>query len=296
MSTPDGVLLLDKPRGPSSAEVVDRVRFLLGGGRAGHAGTLDPAASGLLIVALGAATRVVPILQAHAKRYVMRVRFGVRTDTDDATGRVVEERPLEGPLEAARIEHAAERFLGEFLQRPPAASAIRVQGERAYRRMRRGEDIAPPERRVRVDSIRVLEVRDATALLDVRCGPGTYLRALARDIGGALGCGAIAEELRRTESGPFRVDAALPEARWTPEELRAACMPLDRALAFLPAVQLDGERLRKFTQGAAVEVEGVWGTARVADARGVFAIGEARRGRLKPVRMVRGVEAQAPRA
>lgn len=251
----DGYLLVDKPDGPSSHAAVQRVRRELGiGGRrgtkAGHAGTLDPFASGLLVVLLGRATRLMPFVVGHDKRYLVDVRFGAGSDTDDATGTLV---PADAPSpDEAAVREALGGLASATEQVPPAVSAIHVDGERAYRRVRRGELVAVPARQVRFDVIELVAWHDAApgeggprAVLDVRCGTGTYMRALARDLGAAVACPAHCEALRRTEVGPWHVDDAATLDALTPAHVREP----RGLLSQVPMVQLDGPQLADVAAG-----------------------------------------------
>jgi len=207
------VLLVAKPAGPTSHDMVDIVRRALGTRRVGHTGTLDPFAAGLLVMVVGRATRLVPFAAAWTKSYEGRIRLGVTTDTDDATGQVLDSRPV--AVDRTALERALDGFRGTYRQRPPAYSAVKVDGERAYRRARRGEVVEPSERDVEITALEVT----AFALPDVEfratVSGGTYLRSLARDIGAALGCGGHLAALRRTVVGPFRLAEAVAPAAAT---------------------------------------------------------------------------------
>ncbi|HTH64007.1 MAG TPA: tRNA pseudouridine(55) synthase TruB [Gemmatimonadales bacterium] len=207
------MLLVAKPAGPTSHDMVDIVRRALGTRRVGHTGTLDPFAAGLLVMVVGRATRLVPFAAAWTKSYEGRIRLGVTTDTDDATGQVLDSRPV--AVDRTALERALDGFRGTYRQRPPAYSAVKVDGERAYRRARRGEVVEPSERDVEITALEVT----AFALPDVEfratVSGGTYLRSLARDIGAALGCGGHLAALRRTVVGPFRLAEAVAPAAAT---------------------------------------------------------------------------------
>ncbi len=207
------VLNIDKPTGRTSFWVVRRVRRLAGVRKVGHAGTLDPLATGVLLVLTGRATKFQDRLMASRKRYLAELLLGAVSDTLDRSGEV---RVLQGgacPFDDARLEEALAAHTGEIEQVPPMYSALRVNGERLYRRARRGEEVARVPRRVRIDGIEVLGFEWPRLLLDVRCGKGTYIRSLADDLGRMLGCGALLQELRRTASGSFCVENALPLER-----------------------------------------------------------------------------------
>ena len=228
--------LVAKPAGPTSHDVVDIVRRALGTRRVGHLGTLDPFAEGLLVVVVGRATRLATFASGWTKTYEGVIRLGVTTDTDDATGAVTGSAPAAG-VTAAQVAAAVRTFRGEQLQRPPAYSAVKIAGERAYRRARRGEVVEPAARTV---DIRELEVTDFTApavRFRATVSGGTYLRSLARDIGAALGCGGHLERLRRTAVGPFGIaDAVAPDAV-TAAQLRDSAV----LVADLPRRELTAE-------------------------------------------------------
>jgi tRNA pseudouridine55 synthase len=237
-----GLLSIDKPVGPTSHDVVLKVRKRLRRPGAGHLGTLDPAASGLLLVALGAATRAIPVWQGGEKTYEGKAIFGVATSTQDMEGEVLERRSTDR-LDAAEIRHATRRFQGELDQVPPMVSALKVGGERLHRLARRGLDVARVSRRVRVIEWEWLEMALPEARFRVRCSGGTYVRTLVHDLGAAVGVGAALTGLRRTRSEPFGLDRAvsLEELdRLTPAEvIEKGGTALDDALRVLPSVVLD---------------------------------------------------------
>ncbi|HKC48480.1 MAG TPA: tRNA pseudouridine(55) synthase TruB [Gemmatimonadales bacterium] len=205
------MLLVAKPAGPTSHDMVDIVRRRLGTRRVGHTGTLDPFAEGLLVMVVGRATRLVPFAAAWTKTYEGRMRLGATTDTDDATGQVREQRPVS--VDRTVLERTLARFRGTVRQRPPAYSAVKVEGERAYRRARRGEVVEPAEREVEIAVLEVTEFAPPDVEFRATVSAGTYLRSLARDLGAALGCGGHLAALRRTAVGPFRLEQAVaPEA------------------------------------------------------------------------------------
>jgi len=223
------VLVVDKPLGLSSAAVCNAVRRRSGGAKVGHAGTLDPLATGVLVVCLGAATKSIAAIQAAPKRYTAEIDLSAFTATDDAEGER-EEVAVAIPPTRERVEAACAGFLGEIEQLPPVYSAVHVGGRRAYDLARRG-DLAerPAAKRVRIDAIDVLAFDWPRLTLDVRCGKGVYIRSLARDLGGGLGTGGTLAGLRRTAVGGYTVDEAtpldeLPEepGGWTPGMLGTA--------------------------------------------------------------------------
>jgi tRNA pseudouridine55 synthase len=204
------VLLVAKPAGPTSHDMVDIVRRSLGTRRVGHTGTLDPFAEGLLVMVVGRATRLVPFAAEWTKSYEGRLRLGATTDTDDATGQVLEQRPV--AVDRAGLERTLVGFRGTLRQRPPAYSAVKVAGERAYRRARRGEAVEPAERDVEIAVLEVTAFAPPDVEFRATVSAGTYVRSLARDIGAALGCGGHLVALRRTTVGPFRLEDAVAPA------------------------------------------------------------------------------------
>jgi tRNA pseudouridine55 synthase len=251
--TPDGLLVVDKPSGWTSHDVVARARGLCATRKVGHAGTLDPMATGVLVLGVGRGTKLLTFLVGTDKDYTATVRLGQATLTDDAEGEVTRSAGARGVSREAVVE-AARALTGEILQRPSAVSAIKVKGERAYHRVRAGEDVELPERPVTVARFEVGEARESEAdgvpVLDldiaVRVSSGTYVRALARDLGAALGCGGHLTALRRTRVGGFTLDLAHPLADL--EARQGEPMPVlplaDAARAALPARELDAQEAR----------------------------------------------------
>ncbi|MBI4261563.1 MAG: tRNA pseudouridine(55) synthase TruB [Actinobacteria bacterium] len=233
MAAPEGLFLVDKPPGITSHDVVDRVRRALSTRKVGHAGTLDPMATGLLLVGVGRATRLLRFLSGLDKSYEGSALLGVETDTLDADGRVV--RTAEVAVTRAELDAAVARFVGEIEQVPPAFSAVKVGGEALHMAARRGEAVEAPPRRIRVDAFDVASFDGRDLGFRVACSAGTYVRSLVADLGGALGCGAHLTRLVRTRIGPY----ALAEAV-TPEDLGEP-LPVEAAVAHLPAVRLDAE-------------------------------------------------------
>jgi tRNA pseudouridine55 synthase len=236
----DGVLLLDKPSGVSSNAALQRAKRSLGADKAGHTGTLDPLASGLLPLCFGEATKFARFLLDADKRYVAVVRFGVTTTTQDAEGEVVDTRPVD--VDRARVLAALPAFTGTIRQVPPAHSALKYRGRSHYEYARAGIDVPRPPRDVRVAALALTAWTPPDATLDVVCGKGTYVRALAADLGAALGCGAHLEALRRVAAGGFDVaDAVTLDAleRLPMDERVALLRPVDCLLAGLPRVDLD---------------------------------------------------------
>ncbi len=250
----DGILNLNKPQGPTSHDIVARVRALTGVRRVGHAGTLDPLATGVLLICVGRATRVSEYLMAGRKVYRARLRLGVATDTYDAEGRVVAESPC--PADRAQVEEALRRFRGAIEQVPPMYSAVKHQGTPLHRLARRGIEVERQPRRVEIFRLELTAWEPPECELEVTCSPGTYIRSLAHDLGQVLGCGAHLTALTRLASGDFRLDAALSldefaqavaDGRWT-----AHLHPLDAALTRFPALHLDAAEARRVCQGQPV--------------------------------------------
>ncbi len=204
-----GLLVVDKEAGWTSHDVVAWVRRLIRQRQVGHAGTLDPLATGVLVLCLGQATRLAEYLQRHPKRYQATIRLGETTDTYDAEGQPVERRPVP-LLSQEELVPYLQRFQGTITQRPPAFSAVKVAGVAAHRRARRGETVALPPREVTIRELRLLSWTPPELSLEVTCSAGTYIRSLAHDLGQAIGCGAHLVALRRTASGPFTLADAVP--------------------------------------------------------------------------------------
>jgi len=208
------------PAGPTSHDVVDTVRRALGTDRVGHLGTLDPFAAGLLVIVVGRATRLAPFAAAWTKAYEGVIRLGTTTSTDDATGVPVATSDAWRDIDAGQVERVLATFRGAYDQRPPAYSAVKVAGERAYRRARRGETVVLPARRVEVTELVLVRCAPPDVSFRARVSGGTYLRSLARDVGETLGCGAHLTALTRTEVGPYRLAAAVAPEAVTAGDLR----------------------------------------------------------------------------
>jgi tRNA pseudouridine55 synthase len=298
-----GVLIVDKAEGPSSHDVVRVARRVFGTRAVGHAGTLDPMASGVLVLGIGEGTKLLAHLSATDKRYLATLKLGAETDSLDAHGRIIEEAPVPGGLSRDIVQTVAARFVGETLQRAPAISAIKQAGLPLYARVRRGEDVIAPERRVFVHALEILEVRAETIEFQVHCAKGFYVRSLARDLARALGtCGHLTR-LRRTASGQFELGNAvafdmLQKAAAGAEDCRAAVhartLQLAAALAGFPRVELTAEGVEDVRHGRPVVRERVAGgeipaagaePIALVDAEGELrAIGRAEEGRVLVVR------------
>ncbi len=256
-----GFLNINKPAGLTSHDVVARVRRLAGrSARVGHAGTLDPLATGVLPVALGHATRLIEYLAEARKGYVGLVRLGVTTATDDAEGAVLATRPLP-PLDDAAIEAAVAPLRGAIQQIPPAYAALHYQGRRLYDLARAGAAPDMPPRPVVIYRLDWERAGPDTLRIVVECGKGAYIRSLARDIGAALGCGGHLAALQRTFVGPFHLATAIPLETLSadPAELAAALLPPETAVADWPVVQLDADQARRVANGMPVRLPALRG-------------------------------------
>jgi tRNA pseudouridine55 synthase len=257
---PEGLLLVRKPAGVTSHDVVDAVRRALGTRKVGHAGTLDPKATGLLLVGVGRATRLLRFLGHLPKTYEGTGRLGEETDTLDAEGAVVRTAPVR--VDAEELEEAMRRLEGESLQRPPAYSAVKVGGTTLHRAARRGERLEAPPRPVRVDRFELLAFDGRDFDFRVTCSGGTYVRVLVADVGTSLGCGAHLTRLVRTAIGPFRVEDAVP-----PEEVGPP-LPLEAAVRHLPRVELTWDEAEAARHGRPLGPAGLAGPYGVFDPSG----------------------------
>jgi tRNA pseudouridine55 synthase len=245
---PDGFLVLDKPAGPTSRDVINRIqRWFPPRTRVGHAGTLDPLATGVLVAAVGAATKLVSYVQSMPKTYQARLRLGQVSDTDDAAGHTEVVSAAEAPS-PPMVQECLERFCGEIEQIPPNFSAAKQDGRRAYHLARRGQQVSLKPRRVHVYSIEVVHYEYPDLDLVVKCGKGTYIRALARDIGQELRCGALVQSLRRTAIGAFTLEQAV-DLNLAAGQGRQRLLPLAVALSDLPNLELSQSEIVRFRQG-----------------------------------------------
>lgn len=287
-----GWLVVDKPAGLTSTTVVNRVRWAFDAQKAGHAGTLDPAATGILAVALGEATKTVPYITDALKAYRFTVRFGQATNTDDAEGEVIATSDLR-PTDA-QIVAALPDFVGDIEQVPPQFSAVKIDGQRAYKLARDGEDVEIAARPLYVESLTLSGRPDPDhAVLEMVCGKGGYVRSVARDLGRRLGCHAHVTVLRRIWSGPFELEDAVSletvEAEARTPALDARLLPLETGLADLPELRATAEgaaRLRNGNPGLVLTSEAEYGDEAWAshDGRPV-AVGIYRAGELHPTRV-----------
>lgn len=287
-----GWLVVDKPAGVTSTAVVNKVRWALGAAKAGHAGTLDPAATGVLAVALGEATKTVPFITDALKCYRFAVRFGVATNTDDAEGEVI--ATAEGRPTDEAIRAALPAFTGDIMQVPPQFSAVKVDGERAYALAREGEALDLAARPLWVESLDLVARPDAdTAEFEMVCGKGGYVRSIARDLGAALGCLGHVLWLRRVWSGPFEAEDGIGmdriDALAQSPELDALLLPLETGLADLPELKATAEgaaRLRNGNPGMVIASDVEFGDEAWASYQGQpVAVGVYKAGELHPSRV-----------
>jgi len=290
----NGWLVLDKPLGETSTRALARVKRLYDAQKAGHAGTLDPLATGILPIAFGEATKTVPFVVDGAKSYRFQINWGAETETDDAEGEIVETSDKRPDRES--LERLLPSFVGEISQVPPRFSAIKVDGQRAYDLARDGEAVELAPRTVQIDSLTIADWTDDSATLEADCGKGTYVRAIARDLGRELGCFGHVAALRRLRVGPFSEADAL-----TIEDLEQAAeegtlgsfetlRPIETALGELPAIPVSSSDAASLARGQSVLLRGrdapIFTGPFFATCRGqLVALGEAEKGALRPTRV-----------
>jgi len=251
-----GVVVVDKPSGPTSFDVVRRVKGLFKTKRCGHTGTLDPTATGVLPICIGDATKIASFISEGEKEYDAVVRFGETTDTQDAAGRTLETKPL-GDLTEERVRAALQEFVGLVEQTPPMYSARKVDGKRLYELAREGVEVERESRQVHIDEARLTFFRPPDAGVFVRCSKGTYLRTLAHDLGAKLGCGAHLRALKRMRVGPFGIadgvglEVLMAAAKEGRPQLERYLLPMSRALTELAELKLDTEIARRVAHGHA---------------------------------------------
>ena len=293
-----GWIVLDKPIGMTSTHAVAVIKRLYGAKRVGHAGTLDPLASGCLPIALGEATKTVPFVVEGRKEYVFTIRWGEERDTDDAEGRIV--ATSDGRPDAAAIRATLPRFTGSISQVPPRFSAIKIDGERAYDLAREGETVELAPRLIEIHRLELREMPDPDhAVLAAQCGKGTYVRSLARDLGRALGTFGHVSALRRTRVGPFaeadmipleQVEALCHRAASGEGHLADTLLPIETALDDIPALAVSSADAARLQRGQAVLLRGrdasiLRGVVQVACGGQFIAIAEAERGEILPRRV-----------
>jgi len=258
----NGIVVIDKPEGIASYDVVRRLKGLVSGVKVGFLGTLDPLATGVLPLLLGEGTKLAPFLEAGRKVYEASLLLGVVTDTQDREGQILQSVDLGAyDLSPAKIEEVIKQFRGKIMQRPPMYSALKHKGEPLYKLARRGEEAERALREVEIYELRVTEINPPSLGLYVECSKGTYIRTLAHDIGGALGCGASVAALRRTRSGPFSIDVALPlaevEVLLRQRRLKQHLIPLAQAMGFLPVMEVGEMAALQISHGQVIPLRGV---------------------------------------
>ena len=284
----NGWLIIDKPAGRSSAQIVGRVKRLCGGQKVGHGGTLDPLATGVLPMAIGEATKTVSYVMLGTKAYQFTVKWGEARDTDDSEGKITETsevRPSRREIEAALAQ-----FVGEISQLPPKYSALKVSGQRAYTLARANKPVTLEPRPVRIDSLTLLENDENTASFDVICGKGTYIRALARDLASNLGTFGHVSALRRTAVGPFSEKAAISleilETLVHSARLAAHVLPVEAPLADIPAFELTESDAHRLRCGQVIAVSGTdIETVRAKFGERLVALAKIETGYLKALRV-----------
>jgi len=248
-----GILLFDKPAGGSSNQVLQRVRRMFDANKAGHTGSLDPLATGMLPICFGEATKLAGFLIDSAKGYQTTLQLGVTTDSADADGDVIEQKPIPADLNLSALQQICAGFVGDQMQIPPMVSAIKVNGQRLYKLAREGKTVERKPRPVTFHSIEVLAFEGDKATLSVSCSKGTYIRALVTDIGDAIGCGAHVQSLRRTFVAPFE-----SQAMWSESQLEehsnadSLLLPMDAGLDHMPKQMLDDDGVSAFMHGQPV--------------------------------------------
>lgn len=251
-----GIVLLDKRLGVSSNKALQEVRRLFNANKAGHTGSLDPLATGLLPLCFGEATKVSGLMLDDNKRYQVQVQLGVVTDTGDAEGSVIETKPVP-ELTVDEVRACLERFVGEIDQVPPMYSALKVNGKKLYELARDGKTVERKARRITIFELKLLDFAKDRLTLDVACSKGTYIRSLAEDIGNALGCGGTVKSLRRTEAGQFSIDNAFTIEHLTSmdrQSLFECLIDVDKPLQAVPLVKLSDEQAIRIKYGQAISL------------------------------------------
>ncbi len=285
----DGWLILDKPQGLTSTQAVSRVKRLFNAKKAGHAGTLDPLATGILPIAFGEATKTVPFVQDGKKAYRFTVQWGIETDSDDSEGKIT--HTSEARPDTDSILVALPQFTGAIMQVPPSFSAIKIGGERAYDLARDGETVELAAREVVIDALELVSATANEAIFEARCGKGTYVRAIARDLGRLLGCYGHVTALRRTRVGPFLiVDAITLEAlEADPAHAIDAMLSVEAGLTELPCVVVDRNSAARLRRGQSLILRGrdapAGGIAYAACGGVPIAFGPVEAGELNPTRV-----------
>lgn len=283
----NGIMLIDKPCDWTSHDVVGKLRGILHERRIGHSGTLDPMATGLLVVFVGRATRAVEFAEADSKEYLAGLRLGISTDTQDITGNTL--KSSNSLPSKAELEQALSAFKGEISQIPPMYSAIKVGGRKLYELARRGESVERKPRRVTIDKLDIIGENEGNYVLDVVCSKGTYIRTLCNDIGDSLGCGGCMSSLRRVKAGAFSIEKA-----HTIDEIQAAAdnggldeiiIPVDRLFSAYPELTVRDTAEKKLRNGNVIKLAAPNGTYRVyTETGGFLLLGEVADNKLKTIK------------
>lgn len=285
-----GILLLDKRLDISSNRALQEVRRLFNANKAGHTGSLDPLATGLLPLCFGEATKVSALMLDDNKRYQVTVQLGIITDTGDAEGVILATKPVP-EFSADHIERCLQTFTGSIEQIPPMYSALKLNGKKLYELAREGKVVDRKARNITIFELKLVNRVENSLLLDVFCSKGTYIRSLAEDIGHYLGCGATVSALRRTQAGHYELKDAWQIEQlqaMTPEALAECLMPVDSPLAFMPAIQLSANQARCVTQGQQINIETAeYGQVRLYHEQRFLGLGERLLdGKLAPKRLL----------
>lgn len=283
----NGILLVDKPQGWTSNDVVIKLKGVMHQRRVGHSGTLDPMATGLLAVFLGRATRAVAFSEAQTKRYIASLRLGITTDTQDITGNVLNDKKVD--ITQEQLEECAKKFTGDIVQIPPMYSAVKVNGQRLYKIARNGGEVERTGRNIRIDNISVIGRDGDDYVLDIICSKGTYIRTLCNDIGAALGCGGCMSALRRVSIGAFSVDDAFSieqiQQKAAEGDAESLIIPVDTLFSEYPQFIADERQERKIRCGNDTPCTAPNGKYRVYSGDGEFLmLGSAENGRMYTVK------------
>lgn len=283
----NGIILVDKPQDWTSHDVVAKLRGVLHERRIGHSGTLDPLATGLLVVFVGRATRAVEFSEADSKEYLSGLRLGVSTDTQDITGNVIAK--CDALPDEAAVRETLCRFIGDIEQIPPMYSAIKIGGKKLYELARRGESVERTPRKITVSSIDIVDKDGTDYILNISCSKGTYVRTLCNDIGDALGCGACMSSLRRTRAGTFSVDEAHSleniEAAALEDRLSDIILPVDALFAPFPKLTVSESAAKRLKNGNVIKVSAEDGDYRVySDSEEFLLLGRVEDGKLKTIK------------
>ena len=283
----NGIILVDKPQDWTSHDVVAKLRGVLHERRIGHSGTLDPLATGLLVVFVGRATRAVEFAEADSKEYLAGLRLGVSTDTQDITGNVIAK--CDALPDEAAVRETLCRFIGDIEQIPPMYSAIKIGGKKLYELARRGESVERTPRKITVSSIDIVDKDGTDYILNISCSKGTYVRTLCNDIGDALGCGACMSSLRRTRAGAFSVDEAHSlediEAAALEDRLSDIILPVDALFAPFPKLTVSESAAKRLKNGTVIKVSAEDGDYRVySDSEEFLLLGRVEDGKLKTIK------------